>query len=156
MPGDTNANPFAQTDRPAPYDVFVAGPASDRLARVSVGVGQAEANDTSLRPSLAQGARLVFFDSLATNLVGNNTNGLSDIFVRERRPPQPPPSPSPSPTLAPILKAAIIVSPDPVDFGSVPIGTLGVTGGATILSVGTGPAQIGAIAISGPNASDSS
>ena len=156
VPGDTNANAFAQTDRPAPYDIFVAGPASDRLARVSVGVGQTEANDTSLRPSLAQGARLVFFESLATNLVGDDTNGLSDIFVRERRPPQPPPSPSPSPTptLAPILKAAIIVSPDPVDFGSVPIGTLGVTGGATILSVGTGPAQIGAIAISGVNASD--
>ena len=154
VPGDTNANPFIQTDRSAPYDIFVAGPESDRLARVSVGVGQTEANDTSLRPSLAQGARLVFFESVATNLVGDDTNGLSDIFVRERRPPQPPPSPSPSPTPAPILKPAIIVSPDPVDFGSVPIGTLGVTEGATILSVGTGPAQIGAIAISGVNAGD--
>jgi hypothetical protein len=52
------------------------------------------------------------------------------------------------------VKPAIIVSPNPVDFGSVPIGTLGVMGAATILSVGTGPAQIGAIAISGQNAGD--
>ena len=36
----------------------------------------------------------------------------------------------------------------------MPIGTLGVTRSATILSVGTGPVQVGAIAISGPNAGD--
>jgi hypothetical protein len=52
------------------------------------------------------------------------------------------------------VKPAIIVSPSPVDFGSVPIGTLGVSGSATILSVGTGPATIGAIAISGANVGD--
>jgi methyl coenzyme M reductase subunit C len=52
------------------------------------------------------------------------------------------------------VKPAIIVSPDPVDFGSVAIGTLGVSRSATILSVGTGPAEIGAIAVSGPNAGD--
>jgi len=52
------------------------------------------------------------------------------------------------------VKPAIIVSPNPVDFGSVPIGTLGTSRSATILSVGTGPADIGAIAISGTNAGD--
>jgi Tol biopolymer transport system component len=156
VPGDTNADPFTQTDRAAPYDIFVAGPGTDRLARVTVGVGQTEADDSSLRPSLALGARLVFFESLATNLVRGDTNGNSDIFVRDRRPPQPPPSPppSPTPTPAPIVKPAIIVSPNPVDFGSVPIGTLGVSRSATILSVGTGPSEIGSIAISGINAGD--
>ncbi len=166
VPGDTNADPFTQSDRSAPFDIFVAGPETDRLARVSVGIGPAEANDTSLRPSLAVGARLVFFESLATNLVRGDTNGTSDIFVRDRRPPQPPPTPTPTttptptptptstPTPKPIVKPAIIVSPDPVDFGSVPIGTLGVSASATILSVGTGPAGIGSVAISGTDAGD--
>jgi len=94
--------------------------------------------------------------SSATNLVPADTNGNSDIFVRDRRPPQPPPSPTPTPTPTPrpVVKPAIIVAPNPVDFGSVPIGTLGVTQGATILSVGTGPVQVGAVAIGGPNAGD--
>jgi len=154
VPGDTNANPFAQLDSAPPFDIFVAGPEMDRLARVSVGVGPTEADDTSLRPSLAFGAQLVFFESLATNLIRGDTNGNSDIFVRERRPPQPTPSPSPSPTPTPVVKPAIIVTPSPVDFGSVPIGTLGVSRSATVLSVGTGPADIGAVAISGINAGD--
>jgi Tol biopolymer transport system component len=96
VPGDTNAIPFTQTDRPAPYDIFVAGPETDRLARVSVGISQTEANDSSLRPSLALGAGLVFFESLASNLVRGDTNGTSDIFVRVRRPPQPTPTPTPT------------------------------------------------------------
>jgi Tol biopolymer transport system component len=162
VPGDTNGNAFAQADQATPFDIFVAGPETDRLARVSVGVGPTEADDTSLRPSLALGARLVFFESLATNLIRGDTNGNSDIFVRDRRPPQPTPTPTPTPkptltptpTPKPIVKPAIIVSPNPVDFGSVPIGTLGTSRSATILSVGTGPADIGPIAISGANAGD--
>ena len=138
VPGDTNNM----------LDLFVAGPPIDQLARVSVGVGTTEADGPSLRPSFALNARLVAFDSTATNLVTGDTNGTSDIFVRDRRPPQPKPTPTP------VVKPAIIVAPNPVDFGSVPIGTLGVTGAATVLSVGTDPAQIGAIAISGPNAGD--
>jgi hypothetical protein len=89
-----------------------------------------------------------------TNLVQADTNGNSDIFVRDRRPPQPQPSPTPTPTPRPVVKPAIIVAPNPVDFGSVPIGTLGVTQSATILSVGTGPVQVGAVAIGGPNPGD--
>jgi hypothetical protein len=131
-------------------DLFVAGPEADRLARVSVGVGTSEADGPSLRPSFALDAQLVIFESGATNLVNGDTNGTSDIFVRDRRPPQPKPTPTPTPA----LKPAIIVSPNPVDFGSVPIGRLGVTRGATILSVGTDPVRIGAIAISGQNAGD--
>ncbi len=130
------------------------GRAIDQLARVSVGVGTTEADGPSLRPSFALNARLVAFESTATNLVSGDTNGTSDIFVRDRRPPQPKPTPTPTPTPTPVVKPAIVVSPNPVDFGSVPIGTLGVMGAATILSVGTGPAQIGAIAISGQNAGD--
>jgi Tol biopolymer transport system component len=150
VPGDTNGV----------QDLFVAGPETDRLARVSVGIGLTETDDASLRPSFALNARLIYFESSATNLVRSDRNGNSDIFVRDRRPPQaqpspsPSPSPTPTPTPTPVVKPAIIVSPDPVDFGSVPIGTLGVTRSATILSVGTGPVQIGAIAVSGQDAGD--
>jgi Tol biopolymer transport system component len=142
VPGDTNGV----------LDLFVAGPPIGQLARVSVGVGTTEADGPSLRPSFGLNARLVSFESTATNLVTGDTNGTSDVFVRDRRPPQPKPTPTPTPT--PVLKPVIVVSPNPVDFGSVPIGTLGVMGAATILSVGTGPAQVGAIAISGQNAGD--
>ena len=146
VPGDSNGV----------SDLFVAGPEIDRLARVSVGLGPAQADGDSLRPSFALDAQLVVFESSATNLVPADTNGNSDIFVRDRRPPQPPPSPTPTPTPTPrpVVKPAIIVAPNPVDFGSVPIGTLGVTQSATILSVGTGPVQVGAVAIGGPNAGD--
>jgi len=152
----TSASNLVPRDTNGVLDLFVAGPPTDQLARVSVGVGTVEADDASLRPSFALNARLIYFESSATNLVRSDRNGNSDIFVRDRRPPQPQPSPppTPTPTPAPVLRPAIIVSPNPVDFGSVPIGTLGVTGGATILSVGTGPVQIGSIAISGLNAGD--
>jgi Tol biopolymer transport system component len=146
VPGDSNGV----------SDLFVAGPEIDRLARVSVGLGPAQADGDSLRPSFALNAQLVVFESSATNLVPADTNGNSDIFVRDRRPPQPQPSPTPTPTPTPrpVVKPAIIVAPNPVDFGSVPIGTLGVTESATILSVGTGPVQVGAVAIGGPNPGD--
>ena len=65
-----------------------AGPAAPARAgtteRVSVGVGGAQANGVSQAPSLSADGRYVAFDSLATNLVGGDTNGASDVFVRDR------------------------------------------------------------------------
>ncbi len=72
--GDTNGR----------ADVFVR----DRVAKVtqlvSVGPGGAQANGYSLTPDVSAHGRYVTFTSAASNLVAGDTNGTSDVFVRDR------------------------------------------------------------------------
>ena len=55
------------------------------IQRSSVSSARAtlEGNQASDRPSLSQTGRFVAFDSLADNLVVGDTNGASDVFVRD-------------------------------------------------------------------------
>src|SRR5262245_31542731 len=53
--------------------------------RVSVDSGGAEGNDQSLSPSISADGQLVAFHSAASNLVGADTNGVFDVFVRDRQ-----------------------------------------------------------------------
>ena len=75
VPGDTNG-----TD-----DVFLR----DRLAavteRVSLGAGGVEGNDFSVSSALSADGRFVAFNSAASNLVAGDTNGVEDVFVRDRQ-----------------------------------------------------------------------
>lgn len=52
--------------------------------RVSVATGGGEANGGSDRQALSFDGRYVAFQSDATNLVTDDTNGVSDVFVRDR------------------------------------------------------------------------
>jgi len=74
VPDDTNGK----------WDVFV----HDRLARtterVSVSSQSAEGDQTSLNGSISADGRFVAFQSMAMNLVPDDTNGHEDIFVRDR------------------------------------------------------------------------
>jgi Tol biopolymer transport system component len=75
---------------------LVAGPASgfrdvyvrDRVAgtteRVSVGALGALADGDSEEPALSADGQFVAFSSRATNLVAGDTNGVADVFVRDR------------------------------------------------------------------------
>ena len=76
VPGDSNA---AQ-------DVFVRDRLAGTTARVSVSTAgsQGSSRGGSGAPSLSPGGRFVAFQSLATNLVPGDTNGKSDVFVRDR------------------------------------------------------------------------
>lgn len=71
-------------------DVFVRirDTGGDRIGgvtqRISQGVDGAEANGASLYPSLSADGNLVAFQSLASNLVADDTNNTSDIFVFNR------------------------------------------------------------------------
>jgi len=66
------------------YDVFVADLVSSNIALVSVNTsGIGGGNDHSTAPSLSSNAQFVAFASLASNLVTNDTNSASDIFVRD-------------------------------------------------------------------------
>src|SRR3989442_333085 len=53
--------------------------------RVSVTSGGTEGNDASLGFALSADGRFVAFQSDATNLVPGDTNGATDVFVRDRQ-----------------------------------------------------------------------
>jgi len=55
------------------------------VSRVSVASDGTEANDTSHQPSISADGRHVAFYSDATNLVPDDTNDVSDVFVHDRQ-----------------------------------------------------------------------
>lgn len=66
-------------------DIFLRELSTGKLSRVSVSSSEAQANGESGFPSLSGDGRWVAFSSRASNLVGGDTNGGYDIFVRDRR-----------------------------------------------------------------------
>ncbi|MBK8172730.1 MAG: hypothetical protein IPK60_20665 [Sandaracinaceae bacterium] len=64
-------------------DVFVRDLASGLTWRVSVDSSGAEANGRSLTACIAGNGGFVAFESDATNLVANDTNGVNDVFVHD-------------------------------------------------------------------------
>jgi Tol biopolymer transport system component len=75
VPGDTNS--FT--------DIFVHDRHADQTSRVSVASDGTEANRWSQQPSISADGRYVAFNSLASNLVPNDTNNRTDIFVHDRQ-----------------------------------------------------------------------
>ena len=65
-------------------DVFVRDRATGITTRDSVGPGGAQATGPSANASLSADGRYVAFESTASNLVAGDTNGISDVFVRDR------------------------------------------------------------------------
>jgi Tol biopolymer transport system component len=72
--GDTNGK----------WDVFVHVLATGATTRVSVSGSGAQADGDCTRVSLSADGSMVCFTSLATNLVSDDTNGVADVFVRDR------------------------------------------------------------------------
>jgi len=72
--GDTNAA----------ADVFVRDRESGTTERVSVGEGGAQANGASSAVSIGVDGRFVAFASLASSLIADDTNGVADVFLRDR------------------------------------------------------------------------
>src|SRR5262249_22172880 len=72
--GDTNAV----------FDVFVRDLATSTTTRVSVASDGTQANGASTNPAVSADGSLVAFRSLASNLVAGDTNGVADVFVRNR------------------------------------------------------------------------
>lgn len=63
----------------------LAGCAWIERSSVSSAPANVEGNGLSDGPALSQGGGFVAFESLASNLVPGDTNGVSDVFVREHR-----------------------------------------------------------------------
>ena len=64
--------------------LVVASPAAAQVVRVSVSTAGIQANGPSDSPSISGDGRYVVFASAAGNLVAGDTNGLPDIFLRDR------------------------------------------------------------------------
>jgi len=75
VPGDGNIN----------ADIFVRDRMAGTTQRVSVATGGAETNSYSQDPKISSDGRFVAFQSFASNLVPNDTNGTDDIFVHDRQ-----------------------------------------------------------------------
>lgn len=64
-------------------DVFLHDQGSGVTTRVSVGNGGRQGNGESSFPAISADGRYVAFQSMASNLVPGDTNGLSDVFIRD-------------------------------------------------------------------------
>jgi Tol biopolymer transport system component len=81
---DSNATDLVAGDTNGVFDVFVRDRGAGTTQRVSVGSAGAQANDFSGAADISGNGRFVAFESGATNLVAGDTNGVNDIFVRDR------------------------------------------------------------------------
>ncbi len=79
----SDATNLVSADTNGVADVFVHDRISGQTIRVSVDSSGLEANGSSSSPSLSGDGRCVAFLSSATNLVGGDTNGKQDAFVRD-------------------------------------------------------------------------
>jgi Tol biopolymer transport system component len=75
VPGDTNDA----------IDVFVHDRQTGQTSRISVASGGMEGNGDSGNALISANGRYVAFQSIANNLVHNDTNDLLDIFVHDRQ-----------------------------------------------------------------------
>src|SRR5439155_14246673 len=65
-------------------DTFVRDLTTGRIERVSVSSSGEQGNAPSLSGSISSDGRLVAFRSDASDLVAGDTNGVSDVFLRDR------------------------------------------------------------------------
>lgn len=67
-------------------DVFILDRSTETIERLSVSSSGSEANSYSLFPVVSADGNIVAFTTGADNLVPGDTNGYSDVFVRDRCP----------------------------------------------------------------------
>jgi RHS repeat-associated protein len=72
------------TDTNGTDDVFIRNRTAGTTTRVSVSSSGAQANGSSLVPSISDDGRWVGFQSSASGLVSGDTNAATDAFVRDR------------------------------------------------------------------------
>ncbi len=86
----TTAEPLARQDTNRRPDVYLRDLGTKRTSLVSQSAEEKPGNGSSSSSSVAKRCSggtcfpTVVFTSAATNLVGNDTNGVRDVFVRER------------------------------------------------------------------------
>ena len=80
----SNSNDLVPNDTNASEDVFVRDMQLGTTALVSINrFGSGPGNGVSSQPLISADARYVAFDSSASDLVANDTNSTSDVFIRD-------------------------------------------------------------------------
>lgn len=64
-------------------DIFYYNTQNNALSLISISTTGSQANGSSDRPAISADGRYVVFSSDATNLVSGDTNGVTDIFLRD-------------------------------------------------------------------------
>jgi len=80
----SDASNLVATDSNADTDVFVRDPVAGTTERMSVDSSGVAGDDDSDAQSVSADGQIVIFASTATNLVPNDQNGASDVFVHTR------------------------------------------------------------------------
>ena len=80
----SNATNLVANDTNGQRDIFIYDRTENTTELVSVATGGTQANDLNLFNAISDDGRYVAFESMASNLVANDTNGSRDIFVRDR------------------------------------------------------------------------
>ncbi len=79
------ATNLAPEDTNRHRDIFVHDRKNGLTTRVSVDSRGNQANNFSQAPHLSADGRYIVFESLASNLVSGDTNGVIDVFVHDRQ-----------------------------------------------------------------------
>ena len=79
------ASNLVDDDTNGRWDVFVHDRLTGTTERVSLSSARAQANGDSPRAVISADGRFVAFISSASNLVADDTNGVRDVFVRDRQ-----------------------------------------------------------------------
>jgi Tol biopolymer transport system component len=81
---DSNAPDVVPGDTNGLTDVFLRDRTQGTNERISVASAGSQGNGASFASSMSADARLVVFQSAASNLVAGDTNGFTDVFLRDR------------------------------------------------------------------------
>lgn len=81
---ESTASNLVTGDLPGTADVFLHDRNNGTTTRVSIGSGGVQPNGPSFGASISDDGRLIAFLSDASNLVAGDTNGVTDLFVRDR------------------------------------------------------------------------
>jgi hypothetical protein len=78
-------NLVSGVDRNNSTDIFLYERATAKTSRLSLdSTGTKAGNDDSFAPTISADGAFIAFESAATNLVVSDTNGVNDVFVRDR------------------------------------------------------------------------
>jgi Tol biopolymer transport system component len=73
------------SDANGDQDIFVHNRNQGTTRRISVSSADEEADGFSGSPSISGDGRYVAFESFAENLIANDTNNVTDVFIRDRK-----------------------------------------------------------------------
>ena len=81
---DSTATNLVSGDTNGTSDVFLRDRTASTTTRISLNNSAVQGNSASTQPYISANGRYVAYQSLADNLVGNDTNGVQDVFRYDR------------------------------------------------------------------------